>query len=825
MKTRHISNELEFQGNVLTWINIELKSRPALGLEIATQEASKIDSKRNDLVVWHNRASNHAFLTIELKTPTTPITDNVLILDACKKAQKWESPFFVIWNMQIAEIYLTPEENKSATPADRIQQFPPNKNVTSVDDWIDESIREELQTQTVKIIDFVWHEALKKGISLPIDATVFVERIVHRIEVLREEIYPELIQKIKRNKALRNKILHIATSQGYSGLVDDISKALVGQFCYRLVGQILFYFALKRHQPSLKELKLDNNKSFMEAIRPYWDEIRRFDYEAIYKANELDEIVPVTKNAETILKVLINEFNKYDWNTLRDDILGSIFEQLIPEREQTLLGQFFTSSLVADFLIVLALDGENPKLLDPGCGSGTFLLRSYQYLHDTQRMDHPDLLESLWGFDISPFAAQLAVINLFRQNLSEFENFPRVLNTDFFEVSVGDLVEFPPSREGIQGKIEINIPIFDAIVANPPYIRSQQQDDLDPKYKDRLFSVFADEQGLESPSKTDLFAFFVYHSYQYLRDGGRIGFVTSSSWLTADYGYYFQRFLIEKFNLIAVISSEVESFFTQVDQNTVLFVAEKRPINENPSEAEVIRFVTLKQKLNNIISEGNDHWLLIQKFANEIESANSDFENENLRIRCISTYDELERMKERNELRNWSINLRAPRIYFSILDNSTLPFIPLTELAHCHLGYKALQNKFYYLSKEIIKTYKIEKEFLIPIYMMRDLQSDKIIQTIEPETFLFYCNSPENDIRGTGALNYIRDMEDRPAKKKKQSDKSSSISEVLEKQGGKHWYYPKAIPHKSNIWIRKAFDGVYAPFIFTQPQVVDQRCN
>ena len=97
------TNEMEFQGNVVSWINAELARRPALGLELATQEPSKITRNRNDVVVWRNRASNDVFFTFELKTPETSISDQSFFDDACRKAQRWNAPFFAVWNMQSAD--------------------------------------------------------------------------------------------------------------------------------------------------------------------------------------------------------------------------------------------------------------------------------------------------------------------------------------------------------------------------------------------------------------------------------------------------------------------------------------------------------------------------------------------------------------------------------------------------------------------------------------------------------------------------------------------------------------------------------------------------
>ena len=104
---KHKSNEWEFQGEVLTWINDQIARRPGLGLDKATQEPSKITPKRSDLVIWWNRAANSAFLTIELKTPDVPINDPEFLADASEKASRWGALCFAIWNMQAAELYKT----------------------------------------------------------------------------------------------------------------------------------------------------------------------------------------------------------------------------------------------------------------------------------------------------------------------------------------------------------------------------------------------------------------------------------------------------------------------------------------------------------------------------------------------------------------------------------------------------------------------------------------------------------------------------------------------------------------------------------------------
>ena len=148
-------------------------------------------------------------------------------------------------------------------------------------------------------------------------------------------------------------------------------------------------------------------------------------------------------------------------------------------------------------------------------------------------------------------------------------------------------------------------------------------------------------------------------------------------------------------------------------------------------------------------------------------------------------------------------------------------------VAKVSLGFKSLQNQFFYVSRDEIKKYGIEKRHLEPIFQLGDLDPDKYEQTVKPIRWVFYCKDKEQDIRNTGALRYIRAMEKIPAAEKKQTGKHQTIKDALQAQTSKGgtWYMPKAQLHKVNIWLRKAFNTVYSPFIFEKGAAVDQRCN
>lgn len=662
---KHSTNEWEFQGEVLKWLNAEIKKRPGLKLDKATQESPKEGARRNDLVVWWDRSSELAFLTFELKTPETSITTPSFLKDGCEKAQRWSAPFFAIWNMQSAELYKTPSHSKLATPADRLHNWPFDSLIKSVDDWLKEECSKSLQGRTLDILDYTLQEFFKTSSKeTKIDATIFVNRLSNFLKIFKTILLKEVKSISKTDRHIRALLKKEAATQGLIGTVDDYEDSITAQYAYRIVGQILFYYALRRKQPHLKPLTILRSEIIPEALRPFWDDVRRFDYEALFEPSNLDKLIPLPNAAQMHIRKLITDLSCYDWNSLKDDVLGAVFENLIPTEEQHLFGQFYTPSRVSDILIAFTVDGSKPFILDPGCGSGTFLLRSYDFFKNNSHLSHQDILNQIWGFDISSFAAQLSAINLYRQDMAEFDNFPHIVCGDFFKLFFGHEVPFPPSRGGEQEKVLVPIPKFDAIIGNPPYLRSQNQDDLDPSYKIKLFEAAA-LVGANVKTKTDLFAFFIYKSLNFMKPKSRIGFVTSSSWLTSDFGFSIQKLLSDKLKLVAIISSSAESFFEKVDVNTILFVAEKRD-RERIENDEKLKFINLKRPIRELFPDSINYWRNLTNFADHIEQSDSSFENDDIRVKIVDAKSEFNQLLMKGKDRNWSLYLRAPLSYYAV---------------------------------------------------------------------------------------------------------------------------------------------------------------
>jgi len=654
------SNEWEFQGQVLNWLNEEI-SRRRMGLDRATQETSRLTPQRSDLIVWRNRASEDAFLEIELKSPGVSITNPAFFRDADQKAKRWGAPYFAIWNMKAVELYRTPDEDRPANPGDLLFQGPVLTMIGGVDDWLDSEKQKVLKRQALELLDQTWEADRKaEGFSPPLEASVFVDRLGQIIPKLKEEFHRELTIRARTDKSVRIRLKQIAAEQGFAGFVEDVERAIAGQYAYRLIGQLLFYFALKRKLVNLPDLDLTPKSKIPESLQPYWERVRQYDYEAIFASSDLDELIPISEQARLVVISLSQMLKNYDWSKVRDDILGSIFERFIPRNERILLGQFYTPATVADLLVAFCIEQPDSVILDPGCGSGTFLMRGYEYLRWMRDSSHSDTLRKIWGFDISAFATELSVINLFRQDFSQFDNFPRIVCKSFFELKPGDRVPFPPAQAiTIDAKVDVEIPRFDAVIGNPPFLRSQNQDDLSPRAKSLLFDAAARNQ-VTAPSKTDLFAFFVYKALEFLKPQGRLGFVTSASWLTSESGATLEKVLLQRFKPIAIIASDVEAFFAHAEINTVLVIAERLDDKRRVQNEGQMAFITLKKRLQDIFEAGGDYWKALQEFVDNIETSKQSWQDDNVRVH-------VEKLSAQGVAAgNWVRLLRAPLSYFKI---------------------------------------------------------------------------------------------------------------------------------------------------------------
>ena len=115
-----------------------------------------------------------------------------------------------------------------------------------------------------------------------------------------------------------------------------------------------------------------------------------------------------------LLYALSAELQVYDLSAIRQDLLKQLYQNLVDPETRHDLGEYYTPDWLAQ-LTLKEIDYRAPQsLLDPACGSGTFLFNAIRRLADkglTGRALVDFALNNIVGTDVHPLAVTIARIN------------------------------------------------------------------------------------------------------------------------------------------------------------------------------------------------------------------------------------------------------------------------------------------------------------------------------------------------------------------------------------------------------------------------------
>lgn len=775
----------------------------------ARVEKVGIDRKRPDGVIYVDPLGTRTLINIEFKQPFfDPFDYENLKEPARQKAVKRKSPYFATCNFRELIVFNTERVNKNLSEE---QQIVGRYHLSEIYDLnlIEEyNIQAQIKKGLEKFLeDLIGDFTGKKPLPLlPLDEFL-IYRLHEKIKIL-SLYYRGLIKEESQDPLFAKKLAHWFVDQNWSFTYQeqDYEKA-ARQAAYLLVNKILFYDVLRAKKPDLSKLEipegLAQGQILQKTLQVYFDEVLEIDYQTIYSTDFIDEMAfPENKEVVYQIKELIKILERFDFSSLGFEVIGRIFEKLIPNDERHTLGQYFTSPDVVDIILKFALRYENNKVFDPACGAGTFLVRAYQHKKlMNQMLSHEEILKTLWGNDIAKFPAHLTTINLAINDLSSNENYPRVVKKDFFEW-VGnhkEIIELPESSRKVfsktlsdEEKQQIVPRYFDCIVGNPPYTRQEEIADISGKVKDYKENLIAaavkdiDGQIIADISKrSGLHAYFFVHGTKFLQNGGRFGFVVSNSWLDVDYGKGLQEFFLKNYKIMAIIESKVERWFEEADINTCIVLLEKASGESKKKERDenLVKFVYLKKPLRDFIPAADDLWQAqverlkaVDNLLKTIYAHSRFYENNDLRIFPKSQKDLWgEGFNEETQTYHggkWGKYIRAPEIFFKILEKAKDKLVPLKEVADVRRGITTGANEFFYLTEEEIKRRKIEKEFWMHMDKKGNWVSNYVIKSprecqsiiVSPDDLKYrvlMIHKDRKELKGTNVLQYIQHGERR----------------------------------------------------------------
>jgi adenine-specific DNA-methyltransferase len=189
------------------------------------------------------------------------------------------------------------------------------------------------------------------------------------------------------------------------------------------------------------------------------------------------------------------------------------------------LGQYFTPKSVRTTLLnKLPNTLKNPKILDPACGTGEFLLTAKEYFKNPK----------LYGWDIDRKLVNIATKIVPGANLKHID---ALLNQDCDK--------------------------YDFVIGNPPYYEFSPSEKIKKEFRTII------------NGRVNIFSLFIYQGIKWLKKGGYLAYVVPPSMNNGAYFAKLRKFIVENTNIEYLHILDNPKIFHGALQSTMLLVLKK----------------------------------------------------------------------------------------------------------------------------------------------------------------------------------------------------------------------------------------------------------
>jgi hypothetical protein len=299
---------------------------------------------------------------------------------------------------------------------------------------------------------------------------------------------------------------------------------------------------------------------------------------------------------------------------------------------------------------------------------------------------------------------------------------------------------------------------FDIVIGNPPYVRQEKIKDKD-LIIDSISKCFV-ENGkslIKTNKRSDLYIYFYYKGLSLLKTSGVLCYISSNSWLDVGFGAEFQEFLLKYMHPLMIVDNMAERSF-EAGINTVIVLI-KRP--EKISLDDVIKFVMFKKPFDEILNSEilkivrqtydrviNEDFRVIPKTRRELWIEGIEFEGDEIKEKDFWRYNYIGD--------KWGGKyLRAPEIFFKILEKGKDKLVRLGDIAEIKRGLVTGLDSYLFLSEHEIEQYRIEKKFLRKVLRSPRDSSRILIRATDINTFSVYTDASKSDLKGTTLYEYL----------------------------------------------------------------------
>ena len=295
----------------------------------------------------------------------------------------------------------------------------------------------------------------------------------------------------------------------------------------------------------------------LSKLRKYYDEKGEYTFYKRFFSDE--EVLFNWIDSEQHINIIDNNAQE-NVSFSHEDLFYELYQQVFISETRHKIGEFYT----APTLVKEMIDDSyalGMKVLDPSCGSGTFLigilLKILRAPLDEDKKK--EFINYIFGFDVNPLAVLTAKTNIL-MILIDFLEIESIKDTNLNVFLMDSLFPEPSTKEQ---KFDVKqiYHSFDLIIGNPPWITYK---DLHEKSYQEKIRELAEEILIKPTSQytthIELASIFFYAiPLKYLKINGKIFFVITKSVLNGDHCYRFRSFRI--FDQIEIWDFPLSYFF------------------------------------------------------------------------------------------------------------------------------------------------------------------------------------------------------------------------------------------------------------------------
>ncbi len=370
--------------------------------------------------------------------------------------------------------------------------------------------------------------------------------------------------------------------------------------------------------PMVRQAREETKKQLYEAMTEKFREFDSYYNSNLFSPHPFEKWEEYSGATERVIHVLYGKegYYEYDFKAMPADVLGTVYENYLSHRlsksrkgttvskdaeKRKEQGIYYTPGYIVDYIVKNALgpvldkcktieDIKRVKVLDPACGSGSFLIKVFGVIFEKYKeLDFcgpEDLLkiqilqENIYGVDLDQQAVEITRLNLLINALTKREKLPFLNNIkngnslvsgtdeDLKEYFGANFKDKKPFNWQEQFPQVFKQGGFDVVIGNPPYIftRGGGFEEDEKKYYYENYKI--------QKYQLNTFSLFIERGINLLKDKGEFGYIVPNNWLTINSFAFLREYLLKNTADLKIINAD-ESVFSQASVDTCILIFKK----------------------------------------------------------------------------------------------------------------------------------------------------------------------------------------------------------------------------------------------------------